>query len=216
MLAQKLMGATSDPDALDISWIGASSQDGSQTSAAFNFTGVSIGAADADRVVLLGMRTFNGSGTLGALSSVTIGGVTATQLAYSQGGNSGVGIFAAAIPSGTTSTISISTGNRTSCGIGIWRMVKAGASLATYDATATAASSFSIGTIANGAVIAVAGVANGLPISWSALTERSEIDIRSDEWTAWADEILSPSTTTITNTFNFNFSLRYAAVSFAP
>lgn len=212
----RAVNATPPAPSFEFDWVNSAFQDGlAQTSTAFTFSNVSIGVANSNRVVIVGIRLFNGSANLGTMGTVTIAGVTATQLVTDGGtGNSRTLIYAAAIPTGTTATILISTGNRTSCGIGVWRMVKAGASLATNATFSSAStSSFSINTITNGALVSVAGVTNGSPITWTGATERSELDIRTSEYTAWAD--IYP-TTSSSASISLNQSVRVCTASFAP
>jgi hypothetical protein len=89
----------------------------------YTFSGQSIGPASNDRVVIvtIGSRV-NASTTL---SGVTIGGVTATEIAYAQnvhaGGTEHCAIYAAKITSGTTAEIVVTfTGPSLRCAIGVF------------------------------------------------------------------------------------------------
>ena len=83
-----------------------------------SFDGVAIGAAAADRVVIVGM----GGGDQ-PVSAVTIGGVSATQVIAVRSATTGcsASFYRATVPTGTTADIDIvfsaSCGN---CGIGVW------------------------------------------------------------------------------------------------
>lgn len=87
---------------------GTSAQDTtSQTT--YTFTSQSIGAADASRVVAA-VVVSRQAGTVGDISSVTIGGVSATQVktCYNTAANTSVlAIWVAAVPTGTTATVSV-------------------------------------------------------------------------------------------------------------
>lgn len=72
-------------------------------------TGVSFGAAAADRYIFLAFGTYNNGSAWN--SSVTIGGVSATLIAKQRNGtaNGNSEIWAALVPTGTTGTIVITT-----------------------------------------------------------------------------------------------------------
>jgi len=72
------------------------------------FTGVSIGTADASRMVVIQGGSASGSGTLTAPTSVTIGGITAGLVR-----NTNNYVAYAKVPTGTTATIVISGGSGT-------------------------------------------------------------------------------------------------------
>ena len=71
--------------------------------AVHTYTGLSFGAADASRFIIVGVC----GGT--TLTNVTIGGVTATAV----GNISGTGIFIAALPTGTTGTVVVTLSSAT-------------------------------------------------------------------------------------------------------
>lgn len=74
----------------------------------FDFDGVSVGAADASRIILVGVAAEDNATAFG-ISFSTIGGVTATQMHVSTGGlNVYSNFLIAALASGTTATISMS------------------------------------------------------------------------------------------------------------
>ena len=89
----------------------------------YSFTGKSFGTASADRYIIVGVGAT--SDFTNSISSLTIGGVTATQRVYRSGSLSGAyanaAIFIAAVPTGTTGTVAVtwaSTNYR--CSIGVW------------------------------------------------------------------------------------------------
>lgn len=87
----------------------------------FTFTNQNFGAAAADRYIIVGVGIGNSSETI---SSVTIGGVTATSVVTGTpgGGDGQAGIFIALVPTGTTGTIVVTcTNTEDCCGIGVWR-----------------------------------------------------------------------------------------------
>lgn len=86
----------------------------------YSWAGVSFGAAAADRhIILLASSRRAGAPTF---ASASLGGVAATLVASSTTTNSLVGIFIAAVPSGTTGTVAINHNetNLVSCGYAVY------------------------------------------------------------------------------------------------
>lgn len=85
----------------------------------YTFSAQAIGTAAADRRVHVGVGATQNSPTI---SSVVIGGVTATQnIATTLGTASTVGIFTANVPTGTTADVVVTfTGSTNRCGIAVW------------------------------------------------------------------------------------------------
>lgn len=86
---------------------------GSATS--YTFTAAPIGAASADRLVVVVVHTNNGNTT-----SVTIGGASATQNVVENNGDECVGIYSLLVTSGTTADIVVSTSSALCCAIDIY------------------------------------------------------------------------------------------------
>jgi hypothetical protein len=98
---------------------------GSNTSS-YNFTGQSFGVADASRRIIVGCSGF-GSGGANSISSVTIAGGAASQIAATLGnGQISVQLWMAAVPTGTSGDVVVNWNTGAfDCGISIWRLVGA-------------------------------------------------------------------------------------------
>jgi hypothetical protein len=87
----------------------------------YTFTAASIGAATADRVIVVGC-----GGSIVAsrtISSVTLGGNAMTAVTTTAAGDSPTGIYSLVVPSGTTATIVVTfSGGVSRCGISIWSL----------------------------------------------------------------------------------------------
>lgn len=87
-------------------FIQSAKNDGGTTANAYTYSSVNLGAAAADRYILVGSGGINGSSNVG-ISSVSIGGVSATELFDADPGPNGVtlGFHIALVPTGTTGDI---------------------------------------------------------------------------------------------------------------
>lgn len=85
----------------------------------YTFSTRAIGSAAVNRYVICSVET---SGTGAAISSVTIGGVGATQIVNALNSSGRVSIWIAAVPTGTTATVVVvfAGGGENRCGIGLW------------------------------------------------------------------------------------------------
>lgn len=134
-------------------------QDGQGSGSPISPTGVAIGAASGDRVVVVGVY---GKGSSISVNSVTIGGVSATKIidvTYNEGDAS---LWALNVTSGTTANIVItSTGTVDRLFWGVWAMTGTGGSVtASGTDTDTGAStnlSTTVTVSATGGAIAVHG-----------------------------------------------------------
>jgi hypothetical protein len=72
-----------------------------------SFAAASIGAASSDRIVVAGISWQGTASTNMDITAVTIGGVTATQVAYNRSSARAHGIWYAAVPTGTTAVVSV-------------------------------------------------------------------------------------------------------------
>lgn len=182
-------------------YVSSSSIDRTSSNSAFTFTGHSIGDANANRVVVVGVGVFGASG-IGNISSVTVGGNNALQVAsiLGSGFNARLYIYAIAVSTGTTADIVVSHGTATTCGIATYRMISVPLTLRPQHTGSTQKSSGSGTSITasvtrwiDSAVVGfVYGVNNGAT-TFTGLTEDFDIDTRSSENFAGAS--LYPSTT---------------------
>jgi hypothetical protein len=106
----------------------------------YSFAGLSIGAADPSRYVIAGIV---GTGlNASSFSSVTIGGVSATQIVERANGVTDAAIYIAAVPTGTTTTVAANfSASKGRAMVFLWRAIglrSASASATSSTATAVA------------------------------------------------------------------------------
>ena len=169
----------------------------------YTFSAADIGTAAADRmvhVVVAGRAT-----TARTVSSVTIGGVTATANVFTSSGSLvNVGIYTAAVPTGDTGDVVVTwSGAMTSMRIGVWSST--GLSSATaFDADTSAASpgTATLSTTSGGFCICgvVDSAGDAAAFTWANVTERSDGLLESNISIGFADETtngadISPSVT---------------------
>lgn len=148
----------------------------------YNFAGVNIGTAAADRYVFVAVVHSSSAGTARTISSATIGGISATivanqaGVAHAQG--LGAAVIWAAVPTGTTATISITlSGGGGSCNIATYRVTGLVSATEHHSQTAALATtggllSLSLNVPANGFVIAAYNnSANTGSVSWTGVSE---------------------------------------------
>lgn len=112
----------------------------------YTFSAISIGTADANRQVIIGITQYGTSDP----SSVTIGGVTATQVtANTRTSNMWSAIYIANVPTGTTADIVITVANNsgTYCRVSVYRMVKSSQTAASTGTPVNAAFANAVITI---------------------------------------------------------------------
>ena len=162
--------------------------------AAYTFVGQNLGAASADRYIIV---AYAGIGTNG-ITSVSVGGVGATLLTPAvSGSNFTTGIAIAAVPSGATGDIVVDlAGSSTSCTIAVFRAVKLLSATAFHSVQSTdidpsialniPAAGFAIGMGQTGSS---AGAA-----TWTGLTERSEVVVENSVATSACDNLPNAET----------------------
>jgi len=95
----------------------------SSDTATYTFSSSSIGAAAANRLVVVGVASGDASGSASSHMTVTVGGNAATLIAQA-GGTVFASLWYINVPSGTTATVVVSctSGGYFECGIGIWSL----------------------------------------------------------------------------------------------
>jgi len=183
----------------------------------FTFSSVSFSTAAADRRVV--MALWEQGGAVG-ISSVTIGGVSASQLVGSGGTtNPLVSLWIAAVPTGTSGNVVVQFGGGTAnCAIAVWAVYGIGSNTAFATATTSAAenpASESLSVPSNGVAIAASRlVTNTTAFTWSGLTEDFDALLEVGRYSGASDAFASAATPTITA--NSGELSRLVAVSFAP
>ena len=163
----------------------------------YNLGALSIGTADVNRIVIVSLGSLTNGAASRSVSSVTIGGVSATIVANNPSPAvtySTTASFAyASVPTGSTASIVVNyTGNMGAFTAAVYKVVSNIGNTITvtnsYTDRATANGDTSImstvmGTANNGVLLAVSQQRNGLVASGAAgLTEHLEIDALTGEW----------------------------------
>lgn len=91
----------------------------------YTFSGLSFGTAAANRLIVAGIHnTEYISGPADQPSSVTIGGVSATNVVINVDNEACASIWQALVPSGTTGSVVVNfPATQQNCGVGIWSIV---------------------------------------------------------------------------------------------
>lgn len=221
MLAHKIIGATSSPNIISLARTHDASIDRALSSTPFSFSSVNLGAAASNRIIIVGVYAFRDLGP-GAISGVTVNGVSATQVVTRNSSMTGalsLTMWAVNLTTGTSATVVVSHGSATTCGIGVYRMQsKSGvltpsATFSTgYNATTGGTNnpstiSETINTSLSSAVVGFFGGINNTSPTWAGLTGDFSRDARSNEWFSGASKYpanvsgsLSVSATTTANT----------------
>lgn len=155
-------------------------------SAAYTFAGMSFGAADATRRIIVGIAARHGSNLTQSLGTVTIGGVTASVVKQSTSTGGGgweiSAIVIADVPTGTTGDVVVNiTNGTTRCGIAVWSMI--GASSGTASATGSHENANpltgNLNIPTNGVAVGIATGTGGTSAAWTNLTERVDAAMES-------------------------------------
>jgi hypothetical protein len=165
------------------------SSDASDTTT-YTFSSQSLGAAAANRKIVVGIVNYDDSpGT--AASGVTVGGVTAdrVQAMIGTGATMSTEIWQADVPTGTTGDVVVTWSAAVkSCGIGVWRVI--GADSRPYGSKTTTADPgvVSMDIPAGGIGIGMSATGSGLAVTWTwtNLTEDFEDSITSGARSQWS------------------------------
>jgi hypothetical protein len=160
----------------------------------YTFSTQSLGTAAADRKIVLGIST-RGSAQR-SISSVTIGGVTATVLATQSFGGSTfnrMALYVADVPTGATGDVVVTfSGSVLRCGVGLWKVTGANSAQLAHDVGAVTGdpSSKTLVVPANGGVIAYSFAADGTAprtVTWTNATERFDAAVEGNMAHSGAD-----------------------------
>lgn len=184
-IQQVLLGLGGKPP-IEISFTGTAIDAVDRTT--YTFSGLSFGATDAARRIVVGVSGTIGGSTSRSVSSVTIGGVSATKLSQAistDGGNTTEGsLWLATVPSGTTGDVVVTWNNSVGrCGVDVFRMVKANATpyhTATDIVPASNALDANLNLVAGGAAIGILTTiasSGSVTAVWGNMTEQSDRQI---------------------------------------
>src|SRR3990167_2651308 len=148
----------------------------------YTFSSQSLGTAAADRYIVVAIAA-RGLGTTRTISSVTVGGVSATinvQTPNITSNTSLTGIVIAAVPTGTTGDIVITfDAQMLRCGIGLYRVTNLVSATPTDTDGSTAADpSVTLTTVDGGIAIGVGFTQDTAPqAAWTGATENYDNDL---------------------------------------
>jgi hypothetical protein len=183
----------------ELSYIGLTSS--VSTTSSFSFAGVSLGAADAGRYVIVAFA----SPECGTVNSVTIGGEAASILVQiTDSGNDVTACLAiAAVPTGATGTIAVAcSGSGEGAGVAVWRALGLpGASAIDTDSNLTL-SGLTLDAAGGGFVIAVACNKSDFTTSWSGATENFDQEVGNNVTFSGASIVTTGTSVTVTPTLS--------------
>ncbi len=183
----------------------------------YTFAGENFGTAPADRQIIVAIGSQGAGETAESISSVTIGGVSATitvQRTNSIVDHTISGLAIANVPTGTTGdiVITLSTGERR-CGIGVYRAT--GISAIPTDTGSSIANNptFDIDVIAGGFAIGTAGTGFFDTATWTNLTEDYDFQAGGESFAlSGASDVFGSEQTDLTLLCTWAASLNAAGV----
>jgi hypothetical protein len=173
----------------------------------YNFSSQPLGTASADRVVIVFVSSIRASGGH-TVSTVTIGGVSATILVQQSSSGLTGALVAAAVPTGTTGdvVVTLSAGGA-GCGVGIWSATGLAGAVAVATGSNTNNAALTLSTDPGGFVVAgcaydYAAAAGDVTNTWSGATEAFEDNFEEDMRFSGASDIISSSSVTVQPTLS--------------
>lgn len=141
-----------------------------------------LGAEEGTRRIIAAVTGYSNGPSANSISSVTIGGVSATLAKSQAAGNSVVaGIYIADVPTGTTGDVVVTFGkSNDACTVSLYRVLNLNSAAATHTNSTTASSSTTISTTSDinadgfGVAVAASDPTLGSTATWSGLTEDAE------------------------------------------
>ena len=121
----------------------------------YTFSSAALGTAAADRIIVVSVTTKASGGAARTVSSLTIGGVSGTEIAALTTGGVNIAMWYAAVPTGTTGDIVVTwSGACQECGCGVWAVYGAASSPTDFDSAYNGDAT----TVANTITIPAGGV----------------------------------------------------------
>jgi hypothetical protein len=142
------------------------------TSATGSFTasGISFGAAAPNRSMACFVSTISGVGNIP--TSVTIGGVAATEVVAVLNGNDRIGLWMASVPTGATGNVVVSVAGSFSCRIMLYAIYGLSSLTPAQTASSTATPLTDSVTVNGGGVVIAGAVSQaGASAAWTGLTQ---------------------------------------------
>lgn len=138
----------------------------------YSFASLAIGAASAGRYVLVGIDIRAGAAR--TISSVTIGGVSATSVGNVANGNTTLGFWIALVPTGTTATVAVNlSGAAARAWVSVWSVV--GLSSTTATATASDIALSGTGPVVYSTTINIAAGGSCFAVAYWAQTGETDV-----------------------------------------
>lgn len=143
----------------------------------YSFTSQPFGTAQSDRYIIVGIGWANLNPTI---SSVSIGGVSATNIATNANANGSSALYIALVPTGTSGNVDITFSGTTNlhCGIAIWSAtgLTSTTAVSSGNSSASATPSVTLTTVAGGFAVAYAHVGSNVSYSnttvpWTGVTQ---------------------------------------------
>ncbi len=179
----------------------------------YTFASQPIGTASASRRVVVAIHTRTAT-----ISTVTIGGVSATLDRDYNLSNNRVTIASAVVPTGTTASVVVTfTAAGTRCGIGVWSLSSGSPTGQTATGSGTTTAACTVTTVA-GQVVIAATTENGTvgtTVAWTGATERYDQTLETDLGQSGADTVAAGTSTAISAAFSSTTGSIIAAVAYA-
>lgn len=142
------------------------------------YTAMDLGTAASDRRIIVGVGSRAASAI--TVTSVTVQGISATQIVAVANGNTNADIWLASVPTGTTGDVVITfSASSARQGCAVWSMTGASSGTAHDTGSSTAANpTDTINCPANGAIVGfVFNGTNSGTSTWTGITEDIDLDI---------------------------------------
>lgn len=189
----------------------------------YTFSSVNFSTASTDRriIVAISGRTQDGTSSGNVISSVTIGGVSATIAVQAQNSGNVQGIAIALVPTGTSGdVVVVFSETMTNADIATYRTTGIGSNVATSIGTSTANPlTANINVVAGGVALALAKSDDGATTAtWAGLTERYDEGDANTNDISGASDAFATTQTGLTVSCTWVSSVRpvYVVASFAP
>jgi hypothetical protein len=191
---------------LTVTYLGITSSSSNLTT--YNFTSFSLGAESSDRYIIVGLGEASAGGSPITLSSGSINGVSATIInSYSPDASNdyGTAFMGAAVPSGTSGTISATWSSTAArCGISVWSVTGGLLSLTPTATTqlATTNPNTTIAISAGGFALIAQSYAGGThpPTGGGDFTRDSGVNMESSQYLyGWRSAVYPSGTTASIN-----------------
>lgn len=183
---------------------------------AYTFSSQSLGDAASDRYIIV-TAIARKAGAAFTLSSITIGGVSATivrQVTNTVTNSDTAAIVIANVPTGTTGDVVVTWSTTVlRCAIGMWRATSLSSATEHDASTSTAADpTYAIDVPAGGFAIAAGLTAAATTVTWTGLTEKFDSTLESFVTYTGASDEFATTQTNLTVTMDFGSSTESAGV----